>query len=111
MKRAIFSVLAVVVLVGLTGCVTQQAKRSACTNGCCPQVAENGQAADGENCPDPGRAHVCRLCGGHGCPLCCGRGEAEGVNPGPATGAIDYPYYTNRSPRDFLAKSPASIGP
>jgi hypothetical protein len=30
---------------------------------------------------------------------------------GPPTGAVAYPYYTTRGPRDFLAKRPASIGP
>ena len=30
---------------------------------------------------------------------------------GPPTGAVAYPYYTTRGPRDFLAKNPASIGP
>jgi hypothetical protein len=30
---------------------------------------------------------------------------------GPPTGAVTYPYYTNRGPRDFLAKQPPSIGP
>ena len=31
--------------------------------------------------------------------------------PGPPTGAVAYPYYTTRGPRDFLAKCPPSIGP
>ena len=30
---------------------------------------------------------------------------------GPPTGAVAYPYYTTRGPRDFLARNPASIGP
>lgn len=30
---------------------------------------------------------------------------------GPPTGAVAYPYYTNRGPRDFLADDPPSIGP
>jgi len=30
---------------------------------------------------------------------------------GPPTGAVAYPYYTTRGPRDFLAKCPPSIGP
>ncbi len=29
----------------------------------------------------------------------------------PPTGAVAYPYYTTRGPRDFLAKCPPSIGP
>ena len=30
---------------------------------------------------------------------------------GPATGAVTYPYYTTRGPRDFLAANPRDIGP
>ncbi len=30
---------------------------------------------------------------------------------GPPSGGVTYPYYTNRGPRDFLAKNPRSIGP
>ncbi len=30
---------------------------------------------------------------------------------GPPSGQVSYPYYTNRGPRDFLAKNPPSIGP
>jgi hypothetical protein len=117
MKRAMFSVLVVAVLVGLTGCITQRGPRpTACMGGSCAQAPENGQACNdpGENCRDPGRLHCCRLCAGHGCQLCRGTGrecEGEAVNPGPPSGSITYPYYTTRGPRDFLAKSPTSIGP
>jgi hypothetical protein len=37
--------------------------------------------------------------------------EGEAAQAGPATGAVTYPYYTTRGPRDFLAKNPPSIGP
>ena len=30
---------------------------------------------------------------------------------GPPTGGVTYPYYTNRGPRDYLARNPRSIGP
>ena len=30
--------------------------------------------------------------------------------PGPPTGAVTYPYYTTRGPRDFLSGNPPSIG-
>jgi hypothetical protein len=109
MKRAMFSLLAVVILAGLTGCMTQ---RGQCSSASMGGGSVQGTADDsGDNCPDPGRAHCCRLCGGHGCRMCCGGRGAEGYNPEPASGTITYPYYTNRGPRDFLAKSPASIGP
>ena len=36
----------------------------------------------------------------------------EYVGPqGPPTGAVAYPYYTSRGPRDFLDPNPPSIGP
>ena len=117
MKRAMFSVLAVVVLAGLTGCITQRGPRpTACMGGSCAQAPENCQSCSdpGDNCNDPGRVgHCCRACGGRGCRLCCRGRECEepGADPGPPTGTITYPYYTNRGPRDFLAKNPPSIGP
>ena len=41
------------------------------------------------------------------------RGSDYGATypPGPPSGAVAYPYYTTRGPRDFLAKCPPSIGP
>ena len=30
---------------------------------------------------------------------------------GPPTGAVAYPYYTTRGPRDFLARCPPTVGP
>jgi hypothetical protein len=83
-----------------------------------------------ENCGGTG----CEPCGGIGCqgcgPLACAAGgraraaaggflgcfgrarrPAEPFTPGPPTGTVAYPYYTNRGPRDFLAENPPSIGP
>ena len=101
MKRTMFSLLAVVILVGLTGCVARHGRLPwACTGDSCVQTSE-----DCDECVDPGR---CRACRGHGCGRC--RGE-EAINPGPSTGTVTYPYYTTRGPRDFLADNPPSIGP
>jgi len=131
MKRAMFSTLAVVVLAGLAGCITQHGRRPwACLGGSCAQAPENCESCDdpgatcndpgatcsdpGDNGTDPGRAvRGCRECGGRGCRLCCRGRECERpcVAPGPPSGTITYPYYTNRGPRDFLAKNPTSIGP
>ncbi len=56
----------------------------------------------------------CRCCG-IGIPCLPARGGgaamAEAGPSGPPTGAVTYPYYTNRGPRDFLADDPPSIGP
>lgn len=53
-----------------------------------------------------------------GCRACCMQSkhgpsaDEQMYNPpGPPTGAVTYPYYTTRGPRDFLARNPASIGP
>ena len=37
--------------------------------------------------------------------------ERDPERSGPATGAMTYPYYTVRGPRDFLAGDPRPIGP
>jgi hypothetical protein len=106
MKRAIYSALAVALLVGLCGCINQHCRRPlACMGGSCAQAPENCQS-----CCDDGNQNYfnprdrCGKCRGRGCAECC-------QDPGPATGAITYPYYTTRGPRDFLAKNPPSIGP
>lgn len=105
-----------------------------CSGGSC----ENCGGAGCENCGPAGcqsdSSVACESCGGAGCEACngvacgrCGRPraaacgfpgrigsagrEADQFTPGPPTGTITYPYYTNRGPRDFLAKNPPSIGP
>ena len=107
MKRTLFSLLTVVVLAGLTGCITQYGRRPwSRMGGSCAQAPENGQACDdpGDNCNDP------KGCG-H-CARCCRRAQCvEEANPGPPAPTVTYPYYTTRGPRDFLANNPPSIGP
>ena len=53
--------------------------------------------------------------GGMGAALMPGHHAAQQLqnqpfNPGPPTGAVTYPYYTHRGPRDFLLDNPPSIG-
>ncbi len=45
---------------------------------------------------------------GHGESGCAPPETGAGVA---ATGAVGYPYYTTRAPRDFLQDAPPSIGP
>ena len=107
MKRTLFSLLAVVILAGLTGCAAQHGRIPwACTGDSCAQASEDCQSCDQscDECVDP---DCCRACRGRG----CGRCGREQINPGPSTGTVTYPYYTNRGPRDFLADNPPSIGP
>jgi hypothetical protein len=39
------------------------------------------------------------------------RRNAGAMGSGPPTGAITYPYYTNRGPRDYFDRNPQGIGP
>ncbi len=120
MKRAILAVTAVTLLVGLTGCTWPHGRAltglmpgscqgapencAACGNGCNGGCAAG--AAEDPSCPnDPARC---------GCLFHRHAREAAAAaanTPGPPTGAVTYPYYTNRGPRDFLARNPQSIGP
>jgi hypothetical protein len=103
MKRAMFSVLTLVVLGVLVGCAHHGRHSAACAPG--QSVCEGEAPCDGAV---PATRHCCRLCGGRGCKECCQQPAAEA---GPPAGAITYPYYTTRGPRDFYAKNPGSIGP
>ena len=122
MKRAIFSVLAVVVLAGLTGCITQRGPRpTACMGGSCaerPRTAAPAAMIRATTAPirasSPDRWPVClgvAVAIAARVPLrpCRGRGGSCRGRTGDRQ--ITYPYYTNRGPRDFLAKNPPSIGP
>lgn len=55
------------------------------------------------------------ILGGCGVRGCAGIGvpstQADAFTAGPAMGAVSYPYYTVRGPRDFLATNPTPIGP
>lgn len=121
MKSKMFALLAIVALVGFTGC---------CGGGKC-FLPIGGGLFGGESCTDgcydEGCGETCcdetcgETCGGEVCceePARCGLLDGMQCKPcgpppagGPMTGAVAYPYYTNRGPRDFLAKNPPSIGP
>jgi hypothetical protein len=128
MKRALLLLVAIAMVAGLTGCIRQHGRRPWATiGGSCAQAPENcqscddpsGEPCDGaqEVCVDPVRGRRgdgpgffkpgCHCKG----PCRCPRGDEAAAPAGPATGAVTYPYYTTRGPRDFLAKNPPSIGP
>jgi len=124
MKCVIYTILAVIVLTSLTGCLSGRGRRpAACTAGSCAQAPENCASCSCsgpvDNSEDPNQQAPCRACGGRGCRLCRGGIDgrdgdgdgSEGFTAGPPTGAVAYPYYTTRGPRDFLARNPQSIGP
>ena len=118
MKRAILPLLTVIVMVAFCGCAAERAHRAAaCPGGCAPadrqcQCEGQSNCDPGDRCAQPARKLCrCPFCGGWRCAdgQCCE--EQPAAAPGPATGAVTYPYYTVRGPRDFLAKNPSSIGP
>jgi hypothetical protein len=74
-----------------------------CGQGNCAQ----GNCGPGGYCGQPGYGG--QPIGGQGRSICANRFVP--ANSGPPTGAITYPYYTTRGPRDFLAANPGSIGP
>jgi hypothetical protein len=84
MKLASFTLLAALVLAGLSGCAEDQAYRQAA-------MAQQGGAA------------------GCGCRRAC-NGPTP-ATPGPPTAEVTYPYYTLRGPRDFLDSNPRGLGP
>jgi len=84
-----------------------------------PAYPESGPAyADsyGGDCQSCNAGGACGPACGHGCGMgCCGR-KGGGRQPftgnsGPPCGAVGYPYYTTRGPRDFLARNPQPLGP
>ena len=140
MKRATFSVLTLIVLAGLVGCAHHRHLPASCVasdstaapegcrvqgqQGCCAadatgrcnpasQSCQTREGDPGDGSAAPAKKH-CRLAG-----LCHKQPKEPAEQPaeqpaaeaGPPTGAVTYPYYTVRGPRDFLAKNPGSIGP
>jgi hypothetical protein len=108
MKRVILLCVAVTGLALLAGCeYDRQAAAPRCLNNNCVDFPEGGAgSAEGAGSVgagadrDPGR-----------CGLGLGGRRGAGMDDGPATAGVAYPYYTVRGPRDFLQKSPTPIGP
>jgi hypothetical protein len=98
MKNAWFVLLAVGVLLGVTGCAHHgmHLVPGSCMSGSC--------AAAPETCGPCGAG--CGLCG-----PCKGGliGSCLGRRAAPMT--LAYPYYTTRGPRDFLVSDPKPLGP
>ena len=108
MRRALLATLATVMLTISSGCglcdhmFCWHKPYAGCGNGCGDGACANGGGPVSEQ---DALAHG----GYHAVPRGVG-----GTNVGPAgppTGAVAYPYYTVRAPRDFLDPNPPSIGP
>jgi len=93
---------------------------NSCNSGCNDGGCIMGGGCNSGSCNSPG----CTACAGGGCAnnniygqgpgsqLVGGKGKHVPLpNDGPQTGAVAYPYYTTRGPRDFLSANPGSIGP
>lgn len=125
MKSALWAVLAAGLLAANTGCSCcyalfhhgsqcddgggncDQCGGSGCGHGDCGQGCANG-GSGGSHCGPGG----CAAKGHHGAKQAYEDIPDSDAGPeGPPTGAVAYPYYTTRGPRDFLAKQPSSIGP
>ena len=90
MKRTVFSLLAVGFLILAVGCANEQGRHP--LFGCLGNHCDKARAENDEGAEYPGQG-------------------GQQAAAGQATGAVAYPYYTTRGPRDFLAKNPPSIGP
>lgn len=64
-----------------------------------------------ESCPPTGYGPMRSPIGLGTRPWGLGPHHGAMIDPGPPTGAITYPYYTVRGPRDFFQKYPTPIGP
>ncbi len=106
MKRIYFALAAAGLLVYLAGCCADGHCPSGCGSGCggnCPQAAQGGGASD------EGFFSAYHGEGLHRPPA---ETQDQYQDAGAAAaGAITYPYYTNRGPRDYFDRNPASIGP
>jgi hypothetical protein len=121
MNRITCALLGVVLLSAGSGCCLID--RMLCNGWGCPWGGCGSHCGSCEDCcSDCGDG--CQCWNDRGCRHCgvmrhhhADRGLPRGaggeyVGPaGPPTGAITYPYYTTRGPRDFLAKNPPGIGP
>ena len=101
-------------------CQDGACENGACQGGVCPTGGCKGGACQDGACEDGAchKRHVGRYGGlakHHLSPEEKAALEASDYGAtgpaGPPTGAVAYPYYTTRGPRDFLAKCPPSIGP
>ena len=106
MRNVLYSALAVTILIGMTGCQWAQSKG----------LVGGGARGDGCSSCDVGKVgnfDEC-VCGEVACKKGCRLVEPPcdvAAPAGPPVGAVTYPYYTTRGPRDFLTGNPRPIGP
>ena len=123
MKRSFLMLIAVLAMATSSGCCCLD--RLWCHHwGMCPWGGCHEEAC-GSSCGAGGECASCGQAGMHDGHGLIGHHHQGGPGQGhfgtderalagsggPPTGAVAYPYYTNRGPRDFLADNPPSIGP
>lgn len=134
-----FALLAAAVLVSSSGCCCfERLFNWGCCGSCpygydscggcgysggghCSECASSGGSAygeggmvDGDMYASGGPRAITRKHPGDGHPFVRKRRNSGGeyeFAAGPPTGGVTYPYYTNRGPRDYLARNPRGIGP
>lgn len=119
MRRALLATLAAVTLTISSGCglcdhmFCWHKPYAGCGNGCGDGACANGGCSNGGcangGCADGNCGDGYAQNGIHAVPR--GVGGTNLGAAGPPTGAVAYPYYTVRGPRDFLDPNPPSIGP
>ena len=97
MKRVLLSIGLAVFLMSMVGC-HQQNLRGGCGNSSCDRCGLIGARGGGGGAPTA----VPQMQRQQGPPQ-----QASGAG----MGAVGYPYYSVRAPRDFLHNQPPSIGP
>lgn len=109
MKRAFLTLMVGIAVAALAGCTSHRGKLFGPHHGTCQSSPETCAACGPGSCPHCGDPAA----GGDG-PVAqhmAERAAYRGAAPGPLTGAVAYPYYTSRGPRDFFTQQPSSIGP
>lgn len=112
MRRVLPVLLGASLLAGLIGCSQCGNRLTNAIHGSCQKAPENCAGCNGlcRRCAQSGEDPNAVSCDDPECPV-HGRCRRHIATDQPATGAVTYPYYTTRGPRDFLARNPPSIGP
>ena len=103
MKKIAYTLLPLVMVSCFFGCAhkARQGCRDGC-NGACNVCGMQGSGGYGMTAYGDPAARYGR---------CTQNPRAYVGQAGPPTGAVTYPYYSTRGPRDFLLDQPQTIGP
>ena len=120
MKHVLLILAAVAMLAAVNGCRVPGGQcGTGLITGSCTDCPENCASCGDCGCNQYNQSNCTRCSGDPVCAQACPPGgpnygsfaQDPRFTPGPASGAIAYPYYTTHGPRDFLASGPRSLGP